>query len=331
MVRIAVAALALALVACGNTEAPVTKPTATQALASEAPREAPSATADSTVTRKCPVYRDNAGFEYEYDKSLMSASEAESEHCGTRAPVSRTCPKRYANAGDWFSFDPDETTKEEVQKQHCSAWSTFRAQSDGRLVVATDDVIYISPSWSPSWTLALWCADDRLYAVVVSSDSPTNFVNGHGVLPLAYQFGNWESIEDVRNLSWSISIDLENYFRQEAEQEYQESREFQPTGESSSNGEPAPDFEYWIVETVVDDWAESGTHRDRETYRDFAGLWGSYGDAFVGMPSGPQDEFVAGLRTHEYIAFGIPLQDGFAFYLAGAERDVEPVLQECGY
>lgn len=299
MVRIALALLVLAS-ACSNAppEAPDSAPVY-PATASPTPTAAPAEA--PTATRKCPASRDNAGMAYE------------------------------------FSFDPDETTLAEAIEQNCSAWRTFRGQTDGKVVVAVEG------TWV-AWTLALWCADDRLHAVVTSPASehrmsdPTNEM---GILPIAYQFGDWESIEDVG----IAAQDLSDYMEQKAEEEYQKSREFQAVAEDSPTiGESVHGIteEFWIVETSWDSAAltdERAQHRD--AYRDFVeSWWGVWGEPFIGMPAESADQFVDALRVHKYVVFGRVQEfvvgggvffDWDAFNLTGAERDVEPVLQECGY
>lgn len=337
MARYVLLALLILAAACSNDppeaappeNSPVEPPTTTASPTHTAPpTEAP------TVTRNCPAQRDRAGDEYEYDKSLMSASEAEKKHCGTRVPVSGSCPEPYANAGDEFSFDPDETDMAGAIKENCSAWQTFRGQTDGKFVVATEAVYEDSlPQQTDPWTLALWCADGNLYAVVTSSGWPINPFDGLGILPVAYRFGDWETLEDVETAIRDLSGYVNQKAEAEYEAEYEAGLEFQAIDEDDPIIRESPQGlteEFWIVETDIQRLAAPGTERYRKEYRDFAYLWWSEWSKFIGMPAESADKFIDAIKAHQFVAF-VDWSGGFAFNLTGAERDVEPVLQECGY
>ncbi len=289
-----------------------------------APTGAPSPEPTETpgIVRKCPADRESAGTEYLFDKAEMTAAEATERFCGPRSPVTTVCPDVYANSGEEFSYSPDEYSPREAQIQNCTVWTAYTGQSDGQVVLAADSI----HRYGDAWTLAIWCANDNLYVLATRSEGNSPIMNNLGTYPVSYQFGDWENFEDMEAVGYKMALDYEA----KAEEEYQQDREFQPMSEEDS---PETDVEYteafWIVETAVFDHSEPKTVRYRNAYREFASKWGSYG--WVGISRQDVQNFVGGIRNHRVVAFVLAGFHNIAFSLTGAERDVEPVLQECGY
>lgn len=283
------------------------------------PAEAEPTKAPGTV-RKCPADREGAGTEYLFYAYETTAAEAVERHCGSRA-LAAECSDDYADAGEEFTYDPDDYSLIEAQRQNCTAWTAYRGQTDGQVVVTAKSI-----TGSDIWTLAIWCRNSDLYVLLESKNwDQDRFV---GVVPLAYQFGDWGSPGEAETAGWSMASHMAAMIGYE----FRQGLEFQPVdGEMPPESESEYTETHWIADhSRPFDYSDPDTHSRRDEYREFVRDWGNTGSSFMGIPQQPGDEFVSGLRDHDTVVFARPLVS-FAFDLTGVEKDVEPVLQECGY
>ena len=132
----AVLSIALALSACtGPDDAPVSQPdpvvtatpSATAATSAPEPTSTPTseptlapATDTKMVQATCPVNRERAGLEFEYDRLAVERADAVDQHCGI-ALVGGLCPSDRDRAGDEFQYDPDFISEDDAVDENCGS------------------------------------------------------------------------------------------------------------------------------------------------------------------------------------------------------------------
>ena len=308
------ASVLLLLVSCGASE-PSARPTQTpvsEAAPDPASTASPAPTSTSvlnnTVRGVCPDSREHAGLAYTFDPSQISTFEAWDEFCGLAkarptavSEVSATCPESRERAGLRFQYDPAEMAREEALIREEMGEDMFeRYIGEGGVAdfLHCGELVTTTPERVPE---SAWTVDrgrdgvDRPYTDTILHD----------------YFGLRENPKlavwcDEGELLVAISVGTGRIIPTNGpfvELGYQ----FGNWGEAEASG---PYFEQ--------DWL--GDNRT---------------GAYAGLPPGSQSEFVRALRRYEQVSFAIlSAGDGINtvhFDLTGVDRDVGPVLQECGY
>ena len=249
----------------------------------------------------------NAGLPYDYDPDKFSAEEAVEYFCGMQvtgtagSEVSAVCPDNRERAGLTYRYDPAEMATEEALFREDLGDDFFEKYIGEGGMAEFLHCGELEATTSERVPESAWTVDrgrdgvDRPYTDTILHD----------------YFGLSENPKlavwcDESELLVAISVG---------------------TGRIIPTNGPFVELGYQFG-----NWGEteaSGPYFEQDWLGD------SRTGAYAGLPPGSQSEFVRALRRYNQVSFAIlSAGDGIStatFDLTGVDRDVEPVLQECGY
>ncbi|WP_419846452.1 hypothetical protein [Candidatus Poriferisocius sp.] len=281
------------------------------------------------VSATCSDTYDNAGLEYEYNIREMKPAAAVGQHCGTLAPVVALCDDSYRDAGKEFRFDPDSTSLWDAADESCGEWcGEWCDEADSYLDGAT-----CSDEWELAGTYFAYDLYEMTFEEAEAEhcgsrlSPPSNWEHIYDFNGNLSTVFNSTPFYDFHDLSSSpelhmgcpegdllVAIFLDDYTI------FPSSGVFIPVGYGFARG--------------IDDTMNQATYVEED--------WlGNSGGGLIGMPyrvsviGDGQTSFVRNVRSHGWLVFAALTSDGRVigaqFELAGVGRDVEPMLQECGY